>query len=202
MKRNIRAGALLATALVAFNLVANTGSAIAETTTLGEGATSLFSTESSQWYSGEPILDHTSSVSTSKQSRLSPTIIALCNLGFGDVVVASVASKSDGVVDLKCGDLWSGYVHIRDRHQTDWEAQMGSGAVWDDYMVWASKSILSSPSRVVTQVGMTRCYTAPIQVYRVINGINQLWKTINPSVIVSVNNKKVITSIPSTTSSC
>lgn len=80
--------------------------------------------------------------------------------------------------------------------------QMGGPGLWDDYMVWATTNALASPSMVKPQPGNKNCYTTPISVYRTVDGKPKFWKVFNPSVVVSVNNKKVITSIPTTTTNC
>jgi hypothetical protein len=163
----------------------------------------FYSPESQALYYGDPILDRSTATAPQIQTRLNPLTIGLCNAGFGEVVVSSFSTKFDGAVNLKCGDSVSGYVHIRANHQPQWQAQMGgSTGLWDDYMVWASGQALAYPVLGNTQPGNKRCYTTPIDVFKVVNGVNTYWKTINPSVVVSINNKIVITSIPSTTSTC
>lgn len=79
---------------------------------------------------------------------------------------------------------------------------MPGPGLWDDFMLWTSRNALASPSRTSTRPGNKRCYSTPIELYRTVNGKPRYWKTINPSVFVSRNNRIVITSIPSTTSRC
>ena len=174
----------------------------ADTISLPGGTVIFFSPESQESYHGEPILDRATATLPSIQTRLNPATIGLCNTGFGDIVVSSFTSKFDGAINLKCGDSASGYIHIRANHQPQWQAQMTGPGLWDDYMVWASRQALSAPLVALTQSGNKRCYTTPIRLYQVVNGVSSYWKTINPSVVVSMNNKILITSIPSTTSTC
>lgn len=177
-------------------------------TTPPDGTVMLYSAATDKWYAGAPILDPTITGGPAAprkdlvQPNLNPGTIAACNAGLGETVVASMTSLSDGTVNLRCGDSASGYVHIRSRHATSWANQMGGPGLWDDYMVWATTNALASPSMVKPQPGNKNCYTTPISVYRTVDGKPKFWKVFNPSVVVSVNNKKVITSIPTTTTNC
>lgn len=112
---------------------------------------------------------------------LAPGTIALCNAGFGETVVETMNSARDGTVRMKCGDSRSGYVHIRLNHESSWTNAMVGPGVWDDFMMFATVNAVEAPSRTVTKPGSKRCYTTPI---------------------ISTNNKIVITSIPTSTSSC
>ncbi|MDQ0410449.1 hypothetical protein QF007_001572 [Clavibacter michiganensis] len=130
-------------------------------------------------------------------SLLDPGTIGLCNAGFGDV---SVASWETGIghVDLFCGDDRSGYVHIRTEHQVDWQTVVdgaGGGANWDDFMVFATGSIVTSPGPGFPEdEGDGKlCYSAPILIK---DEDGNVVDTYNPTVIVSANNKKIITSFP------
>jgi hypothetical protein len=167
----------------------------------------FYENSSGSWYSGEPLISRAlettlSNSSTSIRLLLNPLTIGFCNVGFGDLVVQDFNSTLDGKVPLRCGDQASGYVHIRARHEIDWQNQMGGPGLWDDYMVWATKAALEAPSLVTNQANLKRCYTTPIQVYRVVNGARVFWKVFNPSVIVSTNSKKVVTSIPTNIATC
>ena len=198
----LASGLLTAVALVSTFTVGVSNAAFANSKSLPEGTVVFYSLESQDSYYGTPILDRSSATAPRVQTRLNPVTIGLCNSGFGEVVVSSFTSKFDGAVKLKCGDSAAGYVHIRTNHRSQWQAQMGGPGLWDDYMVWASAQALSAPSLANTQAGNKRCYTTPIEVFQVINGAQTYWKTIRPSVVVSMNNKIVITSIPSTVSTC
>lgn len=125
---------------------------------------------------------------------LDPGTIALCNAGFGNVSVASWNNNSIGHVDLFCGDISSGYVHIRSGHQSDWQAILNSypiGGNWDDLMVFATgQAITSGP--FYNEGNNKYCYTAPLQIKH--NGT--VVTTYHPTILVSVNNKRVITSYP------
>lgn len=133
---------------------------------------------------------------------LAPGIIALCNAGFGDTVVQSMNSARDGTVRMRCGDSGAGYVHIRSNHQTGWTRAMVGPGNWDDFMMFATVNAVEAPSRTAVKPGSKRCYTTPINLYRWENGVRVFVKTMNPSVVISTNNKMVITSIPTTLSSC
>jgi hypothetical protein len=176
--------------------------ALAESKDPAEGTIVLYSEASGTWYSGSPIVGRDRVVDSNGQNRLNPFVIGLCNAGAVELNVASFASSVDGVVSLKCGTVSDGYIHIRNRHQSSWEIQNLGGFFWDDDMVWATSRALIAPASVIDRPGSKRCYTTPIQVFRYVNGAMQLVKTINPTVLVSTNNKIVITSIPTTKSSC
>lgn len=133
---------------------------------------------------------------------LAPGTIALCNAGFGETVVQSMNSARDGTVRMKCGDSRSGYVHIRLNHESSWTSAMVGPGVWDDFMMFATVNAVEAPSRTVTKPGSKRCYTTPIKLYKWVNGVRVYVKTMNPTVLISTNNKIVITSIPTSTSSC
>lgn len=160
--------------------------------------------EGSQWYSGEELLKkEISQVDSGTSFRLNPITIGLCNAGFGDKKVEKFASKHDEEIVLYCGDSKSGYVHIREQHEEDWEKQKGGEeGHWDDYMVFVTRSALESPSYSAGKPNDKRCYTTPIEVYEVIDGNPVKQKTFNPTVMISVNNKKVITSYPTNNHRC
>jgi hypothetical protein len=136
-------------------------------------------------------------------SLLDPGTIGLCNAGFGDV---SVASWETGIghVDLFCGDDRSGYVHIRTDHQSQWQTVVdgaGGGAYWDDFMVFATGSIVTAPAPGFPKdVGDGKlCYSAPITIK---NAEGNVVDTYNPTVLVSANNKRIITSYPTRVDRC
>jgi hypothetical protein len=174
----------------------------AEVVTPVDGTVMFYSLNSGDSYSGAAILDRPNATDTLRQTRLNPIVIGLCNGGASGLTVVDMNSAFDGVVSLKCGTNSDGYVHIRSRHQASWEAQKGSGGLWDDYMVWATGSALSAPSAIYSLADAKRCYTAPIAVFKYVNGSPQYVKTFNPTIIVSSSGRKVITSIPTNTSSC
>ena len=200
-KRRV-SGLLLSACLLGSTTFGSTNIAFANSSSLPDGTVVFYAVESQESYYGDPILDRSTATAPLIQTRLNPITIGLCNTGFGDVVVSSFTSKFDGALKLKCGDSASGYVHIRSRHQPEWEAQKPGSGLWDDYMVWASAQALTSPVLANTQIGNKRCYTTPIDLFQVVNGQQVYWKTLNPTVVVSMNNKILITSIPSTTSTC
>ncbi len=130
-------------------------------------------------------------------------MIALCNMGLGETVIKSWKAKKLNIyIDLKCGDSVSGYVHIRKRHQIDWQKLIdfgGGGGLWDDLMVFAVGGTLTSPAIVKDKGSNKWCYSAPLTITRYRDGATSLW---NPTVFVSKNNKKIITAFPSRTSAC
>lgn len=131
------------------------------------------------------------------------TQMSLCNAGFGDKKVKTFKSKHDEEITLYCGDSNSGYIHIRERHEADWENQKGGfEGYWDDYMVFATQASLESPGYSAERPNQKRCYTTPIEVYEVVDGVPVKKKTIDPTIMVSMNNKKVITSYPTTNHRC
>jgi hypothetical protein len=193
---------LLAWALAVVLIMGPPGQANANTTTPPDGTFALYSESSGGWYFGAPILDRSIESLPLIQTRLNPIVIGLCNAGVSGLIVATMDSTADGIVNLKCGTSTEGYVHIRAKHQFGWENQKGSGGLWDDYMVWATTNTLGAPSIVVNKLGQKRCYSTPILVFKYVNGTPQYVKTFHPTVIVSTNNKVVVTSIPTTTSTC
>lgn len=148
-----------------------------------------------------PSPDSSFAVSGVAKPNLDPGTIGLCNAGFGDVSVQSFQAKGLGKIDLFCGDSASGYVHIRSRHQADWQAVInlaGGGGNWDDLMVFAVNASVTAPSPGYPfNIGNNKwCYTSPV-IIRKANGV--VVRTLHPTVIVSTNNKKVITAFPTTT---
>lgn len=133
---------------------------------------------------------------------LNPGVIADCNIGLGETVVGTAKTKTDGAVELKCGDKKSGYVHIRTEHEKDWNAlnknTVENWPFWDDLMWDATKRILEKPSFTRDMGGGKRCYTALIKILPHKGEVKEYY----PTVIVSINNKKVITSYPTREHGC
>lgn len=196
----------LATWLIAFltltSIAVAPTRANAEVITPVDGTVMFYSLNSGDSYSGTARLGRPDATDTHRQARLNPIVIGLCNGGASGLTVVEMNSALDGVVSLKCGTISDGYVHISSRHQASGEAQKGSGGLWDDYMVWATSSALSAPSATYTSADAKRCFTAPIAVFKYVNGSPQYVKTFNPTIIVSSSGRKVITSIPTNTPSC
>lgn len=137
------------------------------------------------------------------QPLLNPISIGLCNVGRSTHVIEKFASKYDETVSLRCGHSGGGYIHIRSRHQQDWQNTMTGPGLWDDFMVYASREAMKSPSSTEPNWEKnTRCYKTPIKLYRIVNGKPQYVKTRYPRVAVSMNNKVVVTSYPTSTPSC
>lgn len=133
-------------------------------------------------------------------SGFNPAVIAACNMGLGDTVVASYTTSAFGQIRLLCGDSASGYVHIRSGHASQWQQiidAVGEGGDWDDLMNFAVKQSLAAPAPGYPQnLGSGKyCYTTPISVY---NSRGQLIKNLNPTIVISSNNQKVITAFPTT----
>lgn len=131
---------------------------------------------------------------------LNPVTIAACNVGLGETVINTYQSRNYGAIDLKCGDSNSGYVHIRERHQNDWQQVVniaGGGGNWDDLMEFITGQSISAPSPgYPINIGNGKaCYTTPALIY---SSSGVVVRTLAPTVVVSTNNKKVITSIPTT----
>jgi len=130
---------------------------------------------------------------------LNPVTIGSCNSGLGDVSVQRMDAAKVGKIDLFCGDSRSGYVHIRTRHEKDWQAVIdkthGGGALWDDFMVASTSEIVSDPSAGYpkSEGSGKLCYTAPIVIH---DPETKTVSTYHPTVIVSENRKLVITSFP------
>jgi hypothetical protein len=105
---------------------------------------------------------------------------------------------SGGEVRLYCGTNTShGYKHIRYRHKSDWQNKMNStggagAATWDDFMDFAVFSALDNPNFTDNQGNGKTCYTTPIHLYN--DGAYQ--GTMWPSVVISRNNRLVITAFP------
>lgn len=200
----------LAIALCLWFTTAMPGVASAETVNVGEvsaeGSIKFYSVVSGEWYSGQPIIDRASTTPKSTmgiiQPKMNPISMLACNLGWSDWGVQSFTTTTYGTVNLLCGTSTSGYIHIRAKHESHWVSQMGGPGSWDDYMVWSSAHALRYPKESNFQSGQKRCYTTPIKVYRVQSGATTYWKTFNPTVVISTNNKIVITSIPTTNSTC
>ena len=132
--------------------------------------------------------------------QLNPVTIGLCNAGLSNTVVRSYHSTKDGDIDLKCGTSSDGYIHIREEHESQWNDQKKEWpGYWDDLMVQAVKDSVENGHVSVEQKGNNRCYAGTVQIK---NPKGQAVNTFHPSTIVSMNNRKVITSIPTTEHIC
>lgn len=141
-----------------------------------------------------------SRVEATAKPALNPVTIGLCNAGLGNTVVKKWKSANDGDIRLYCGDAASGYVHIRKDHKGQWEDRVKNlGGKWDDLMAFATEQALKSPKKTRPKSGNKRCYTTPVQLR---DSRNVVRVTFNPTIIISLNNKKVITSYPSSKDAC
>lgn len=108
-----------------------------------------------------------------------------------------VSGFAGGEITLKCGTATSsGYKHIQSGKQADWQArsnQEGLGRAWDDMMAGVVSLTLSNPRTSTIQTGNKVCYSANF-ILRDKNGI--LKAQYDSRVIVSANNKIIITAIP------
>lgn len=150
--------------------------------------------------STDPVAKESEQIKVSPQ--FNPLVILDCNdplYIFAWETVAKVKSKKDGEVKLKCGTKSDGYVHIRKQHEKQWKAVTKDPSKnWDDTMWSATKTVLTKPSFTITQKGDKRCYTAPVKLKAKNGKIEEFF----PTVIVSKNNNKIITSFPSREHSC
>jgi len=157
------------------------------------------------WYPKTPTNASSPTASPSPGSAgrlLDPITIGACDIGLHGTLVASFLSKYDGRVSLKCGSTDVGYIHIRTKHQSQWDAFAAGNGYWDDFMLWSAESIVLHPESSHLDSDMKRCYTAPVKTYFKKDGINHLLKSFSPTVIVSTNNRVMITAYPSKTSRC
>lgn len=148
--------------------------------------------------SGPPMRASMSQVSES--SAFPPPAIAFCNAGFGEYTVTTYTSRALGTIRLRCGDSRDGYVHIRQRHERAWQRVVdiaGGGGNWDDLMDFMTRQAIEAPSPGYPEdVGRGKlCFTTPALI---ISNEGVVVRTLMPTVIVSRDNKKVITSIPTT----
>lgn len=116
-----------------------------------------------------------------------------------------------GVVYLQCGpnnnNSAYGWHHIEQNHQGQWQSRVeqivaasgGQGIPWDDLMDGFTGMTLDTPGSWTVEYGGKRCYTVPITVA---DENNQDLFTINPTVVVSMTNNRLITSYPTTNQDC
>jgi len=112
--------------------------------------------------------------------------------------------NTSSVIDFFCGDSNSGYLHIT-QHAGEWQSRIASVSApgsWDDVMDTVTRKSLQLGTKIVLQSGNKACYTTPVTLTEVINGRVVASTSFNPTVVVSNNNKKLITSYPSSVSSC
>lgn len=110
--------------------------------------------------------------------------------------VKSYGKYKGGSVSLRCGTATAGYEHIKDRHERDWKniiAKVGGGGKWDDLMFFTAVESLNAPDKTTDRLSGKLCYTAPIHL------LNQDMVPVysfHPTIIISTNNKIVITAFP------
>lgn len=106
---------------------------------------------------------------------------------------AAYYSGFQGTINLTCGSAGFGYKHIEAGHASQWGhfASLADGT-WDDFMSFAVGTTLAAPA-VIANNGIDKlCYVAPIFFS---NGSSSF--TIYSKVIISMNNRWVITAYPS-----
>lgn len=114
-------------------------------------------------------------------------------------VMRQYESTKDGRVVLRCGIEKSyGYNHIRAKHQGHWTGQMGGAGVWRDFMHWSTSQALRYPGYVAEKGDQKRCYSTKV----IVTKTSGKKKTFHATVLVSMNNKQVITSYPPNDQRC
>lgn len=106
-----------------------------------------------------------------------------------------------GKVKLLCGNSKAGYRHINSKHSKQWVDVVtwdgrGRASEWDSLMTQATAATLSHPDRIYSEKGSKLCYGAKITSWRKKNGKVVKQKTWNTAVVVSKNNKTVVTAYP------
>lgn len=120
-------------------------------------------------------------------------------------LIKSYATKKGGgytssSVNFYCGDSNSGYLHVS-QHAGEWQSRVnsaGGGSNWDDLMDYGTSQALAHPTQIVNQGAQKTCYQTPVTIVRS-NGSTFTFYT---TVVVSQNNKRVITSFPPSSPSC
>lgn len=112
-------------------------------------------------------------------------------------VITTWSSKYQGNDALQCGKATTnGYNHISDQHKNNWQDlinRFDDGSSWDDIMAYVTQPALSSPSAIYGAGFEKICNTTPINM---INHNNGDKATLSPTILISSNNKIVITSYP------
>lgn len=107
---------------------------------------------------------------------------------------------------MLCGRSYSsGYEHISANHSGQWQQRLNQvGAYdtnWAQFMMWTTRQAAGRPYYGFPRYSQTTqkfCYTTPVDMRRA--GKKPI--RFNPSIIISINNRTVITSYPSTNVSC
>jgi hypothetical protein len=103
-------------------------------------------------------------------------------------------------VNFFCGNSSSGYLHVT-QHAGEWQTRVntaGGGSNWDDLMDYGSSQALAHPTQTVNQGAQKTCYQTPVTIVKS-NGSSFSFYT---TVVVSQNNKLLITSFPPSSPSC
>jgi hypothetical protein len=114
---------------------------------------------------------------------------------------------------IQCGSASTqGYLHIADgdsKHQQGWRNRITQANAadntdgWDDFMWWSAQQAWNAPEVSKDQGNGKVCRSTPIKMYgRSSNGSLVLKYTFRPSIVWSVSANRLITAIPSTTSTC
>jgi hypothetical protein len=145
------------------------------------------------------------STAETEAQPLATTTRAAVSCGSSTSVLEKYSSKYDGTIKLECGSAGGfGLKHILSSHpEQQWRNQMGGPGNVQDFIKYLIRGGLSAPSKKGNvSASNKRCYSTPTMIYEMVNGKPKYKKTINASIFVSVNNKRVVTAIPSTTSRC
>jgi len=120
---------------------------------------------------------------------------------------------SNRTFSIQCGSAKThGYLHVaegKSGHQRGWRKRVimtnwaGSSDAWDELMWWSAIQSWNSPEISVNQAGGKSCRTALIEMWGPnISGVQNRKYIFRPTFIWSVTNDRLITAIPSTTSTC
>jgi hypothetical protein len=103
-------------------------------------------------------------------------------------------------VKMFCGNSSSGYLHIS-QHAGEWQSRVsaaGGGTNWDDLMDYGTTQALAHPTRSINQGSQKTCDQTLVTIQKA-NGSSFSFYA---AVVISQNNKLIITSFPPSTSYC
>jgi hypothetical protein len=99
-----------------------------------------------------------------------------------------------------CGTSASGYLHVS-QHAGEWQVRVntaGGGTNWDDLMDYGTSQALAHPTRTINQGDQKTCFETPVTIVKA-NGSSFSFYT---TVVVSQNNRLLITSFPPSSPNC
>lgn len=145
-------------------------------------------------------------LSTLTPLLLDPVDVFNCNVRknsnhtVNNYTAKAFGSFTGGTVALKCETAEDGWIHIKRQHADQWQYKLdrvaGTGT-WDDLMGFAVKEALSHPGTIANGGQGKLCFSTPIELHRGTTVVK-----FNPTVIISMNNRKVITAYPSNRQQC